>query len=156
MKLLKRLVVCLIVSMVLISAFGCVPTQKPNDADVTPDVGNTGAEAMSDITKSTPTPEPTGDPREVQYVLTPYQQDPTWYEKNGVKWDLPTYTPKKLEAHAKETIRRCLETDDVTDLIPLYSYENVMNLNYISRMKCFLTFFPVGITYEVKVQSTLV
>ena len=115
--------------MFIISAFGCVPTQKPNDADVTPDVGNTGAEAMSDITKSTPTPEPTGDPREVKYVLTQYQMDPDSY---GEKLDLPIYTLKELKEHAIETMRRCLEADDVTDMIPLYSYESALNLNFIS------------------------
>ena len=130
MKLLKRIAICLIASMFIISAFGCVPTQKPNDADVTPDVGNTGAEAMSDITKSTPTSEPTGDPREVQYVIETCQLDPDYFE---VKPDLPTFTYDQLMANAKECIKRCLEVDDVTDMIPLYSYENVLSLNFMSN-----------------------
>ncbi|MBS7307001.1 MAG: hypothetical protein KIG43_02865, partial [Eubacteriales bacterium] len=132
MKLLKRLVVCLIVSMVLISAFGCVPTQNPNDADGVPDTGNMDAEAMNDNVKPTvePTLDPMADTREVKYVLTQYQMDPDSY---GEKLDLPIYTLKELKEHAIETMRRCLEADDVTDMIPLYSYESALNLNFISE-----------------------
>ena len=126
----SKLTAFLALLLAMIMLIGCVaPVEKQNKDDE--DNEDPGIPVKVEPTVE-PTLDPMADTREVQYVLTPYQQDPTWYEKNGVKWDLPTYTPKKLEARAKETIRRCLETDDVTDLIPLYSYENVMNLNYIS------------------------
>ena len=74
-------------------------------------------------------PGKTPKPREVQYVITPYQQDPVWYEE---KLDLPVFKDGELDARATEAVKRSLNAEDVTDLIPLYSYENVLSLNFVS------------------------
>ena len=145
----SKLTAFLALLLAMIMLIGCVaPVEKQNKDDE--DNEDPGIPVKVEPTVE-PTLDPMADTREVQYVLTPYQQDPTWYEKNGVKWDLPTYTPKKLEARAKETIRRCLETDDVTDMIPLYSYESALNLNFISdadREKGKKAFHSAYIVYD--------
>ena len=74
-------------------------------------------------------PGKTPKPREVQYVITPYQQDPVWYEE---KLDLPVFKDGELDARATEAVKRSLNAEDVTDLIPLYSYENVLSLDFVS------------------------
>ena len=74
-------------------------------------------------------PGKTPKPRKVQYVITPYQEDPVWYEE---KLDLPVFKDGELDARATEAVKRSLNAEDVTDLIPLYSYENVLSLNFVS------------------------
>ena len=74
-------------------------------------------------------PGKTPKPRKVQYVILPCQEDPDDYEeKSGLQF----FEYGELDALAAEAVKRSLNTEDVTDLIPLYSYENVLNLNFIS------------------------
>ena len=61
-------------------------------------------------------PGKTPKPRKVQYVITPYQEDPVWYEE---KLDLPVFKDGELDARATEAVKRSLNAEDVTDLIPL-------------------------------------
>ena len=83
-----------------------------------------------------PTVEPMADKREVQYVITHYQRDPDYYYQRDPdyyeKANLRTYTSNELHRIAEETVKRSCRTDDVTSLIPLYSYEDVLSLNFIS------------------------
>ena len=74
-------------------------------------------------------PGTTPKPRKVQYVILPCQENPDNYEeKSGLQF----FEYGELDALAAEAVKRSLNTEDVTDLIPLYSYENVLNLNFIS------------------------
>ena len=133
MKPLKRIVVCIIASMFLIAMFGCEPAQKPADADIITNAENTDRETAlkraEAKVKPVLMPGKTPKPRKVQYVITPYQEDPVWYEE---KLDLPVFKDGELDARATEAVKRSLNAEDVTDLIPLYSYENVLSLNFVS------------------------
>ena len=133
MKPIKRIVACIIASMCLIAMFGCEPAQKPADADIITNAENTDRETAlkraEAKVKPVLMPGKTPKPREVQYVITPYQQDPVWYEE---KLDLPVFKDGELDARATEAVKRSLNAEDVTDLIPLYSYENVLSLNFVS------------------------
>ena len=133
MKPIKRIVACIIASMCLIAMFGCEPAQKPADADIITNAENTDRETAlkraEAKVKPVLMPGKTPKPRKVQYVITPYQEDPVWYEE---KLDLPVFKDGELDARATEAVKRSLNAEDVTDLIPLYSYENVLSLNFVS------------------------
>ena len=133
MKPIKRIVACIIASMCLIAAFGCTSTQKTADADMITNTENTDRE--TDLKRAAAKVKPvlmpgkTPKPRKVQYVILPCQEDPDDYEeKSGLQF----FEYGELDALAAEAVKRSLNTEDVTDLIPLYSYENVLNLNFIS------------------------
>ena len=74
-------------------------------------------------------PGKTPKPRKVQYVILPCQKDPDDYEEES---GLQFFEYGELDALAAEAVKRSLNTEDVTDLIPLYSYENVLSLNFVS------------------------
>ena len=74
-------------------------------------------------------PGKTPKPRRVQYVILPCQKDPDDYEEES---GLQFFEYGELDALAAEAVKRSLNTEDVTDLIPLYSYENVLSLNFVS------------------------
>ena len=133
MKPIKRIVACIIASMCLIAAFGCTSTQKTADADMITNAEN--ADRETDLKRAAAKVKPvlmpgkTPKPRKVQYVILPCQEDPDDYEeKSGLQF----FEYGELDALAAEAVKRSLNTEDVTDLIPLYSYENVLNLNFIS------------------------
>ena len=133
MKPIKRIVACIIASMCLIAAFGCTSTQKTADADMITNTENTDRE--TDLKRAAAKVKPvlmpgkTPKPRKVQYVILPCQEDPDDYEEES---GLQFFEYGELDALAAEAVKRSLNTEDVTDLIPLYSYENVLNLNFIS------------------------
>ena len=133
MKPIKRIVACIIASMCLIAMFGCEPAQKPADADIITNAENTDRE--TDLKRAEAKVKPvlmpgkTPKPRKVQYVILPCQEDPDDYEEES---GLQFFEYGELDALAAEAVKRSLNTEDVTDLIPLYSYENVLNLNFIS------------------------
>ena len=133
MKPIKRIVACIIASMCLIAMFGCEPAQKPADADIITNAENTDRE--TDLKRAEAKERPvlmpgkTPKPRKVQYVILPCQKDPDDYEEES---GLQFFEYGELDALAAEAVKRSLNTEDVTDLIPLYSYENVLNLNFIS------------------------
>ena len=74
-------------------------------------------------------PGKTPKPRKVQYVILPCQEDPDDYEEES---GLQFFEYGELDALAAEAVKRSLNTEDVTDLIPLYSYEDVLSLNFVS------------------------
>ncbi|MGN0766443.1 MAG: hypothetical protein ACI4NF_01760, partial [Christensenellales bacterium] len=99
MKPIKRIFACIIASMCLIAAFGCTSTQKTADADMITNAENTDRETALKRAeaKERPVlmPGKTPKPRKVQYVITPYQEDPVWYEE---KLDLPVFKDGELDA----------------------------------------------------------
>ena len=74
-------------------------------------------------------PGKTPKPRRVQYVILPCQENPDNYEEES---GLQFFEYGELDALAAEAVKRSLNTEDVTDLIPLYSYEDVLSLNFVS------------------------
>ena len=142
----SKLTALLALLLAMIMLIGCVaPVEKQNKDDE--DNEDPGIPVKVEPTVE-PTLDPMADTREVKYVLTQYQMDPDSYEE---KLDLAIYTLKELKEHAIETMRRCLEADDVTDMIPLYSYESALNLNFISdadREKGKKAFHSAYIVYD--------
>ena len=78
-----------------------------------------------------PTVEPTGDTRELHYVVWDCQwsSESFNYKGNSMR---PIYGYNELDDRAAKQAKTMMNTDDITEFIPLYSYEDVLRLNFVS------------------------
>ena len=79
-----------------------------------------------------PTVEPTGDTRELHYVVWDCQwsSESFNYKGNSMR---PIYGYNELDDRAAKQAKTMMNTDDITEFIPLYSYEDVLSLNYVNN-----------------------
>ena len=79
-----------------------------------------------------PTVKPTGDTRELHYVVWNCQRNSESYNYKGDSMR-PTYNGYyELDDRAVEQAKTMMNADDITEFIPLYSYEDVLSLNFVS------------------------
>ena len=78
-----------------------------------------------------PTVEPTGDTRELHYVVWDCQWSPESFNYKGNSMR-PIYGYNELDDRAAKQAKTMMNTDDITEFIPLYSYEDVLRLNFVS------------------------
>ncbi len=78
-----------------------------------------------------PTVEPTGDTRELHYVVWDCQWSPESFNYRGNSMR-PIYGYNELNDRAAKQAKTMMNTDDITEFIPLYSYEDVLSLNFVS------------------------
>ena len=77
-------------------------------------------------------PGKTPKPREVQYVIWNCQRNSESYNYKGDSMR-PTYNGYyELDDRAAKQAKTMMNTDDITEFIPLYSYEDVLRLNFVS------------------------
>ncbi len=77
-------------------------------------------------------PGTTPKPREVQYVVWNCQRSPESFNYKGDSMR-PTYNGYyELDDRAAKQAKTMMNTDDITEFIPLYSYEDVLSLNFVS------------------------
>ena len=77
-------------------------------------------------------PGKTPKPRKVQYVVWNCQRNSESYNYKGDSIR-PTYNGYyELDDRAVEQAKTMMNTDDITEFIPLYSYEDVLSLNFVS------------------------
>ena len=131
----NKLTAILALLLAAVMLAGCTPcVEKQNEDNENIDISVKVTPTAEPTVE--PTVEPMADKREVQYVITHYQRDPDYYYQRDPdyyeKANLRTYTSNELHRIAEETVKRSCRTDDVTSLIPLYSYEDVLSLNFIS------------------------
>ena len=78
-------------------------------------------------------PGKTPKPRKVQYVVWNCQRNSESYNYKGDSMR-PTYNGYyELDDRAVEQAKTMMNTDDITEFIPLYSYEDVLSLNYVNN-----------------------
>ena len=78
-------------------------------------------------------PGKTPKPRKVQYVVWNCQRNSESYNYKGDSIR-PTYNGYyELDDRAVEQAKTMMNTDDITEFIPLYSYEDVLSLNYVNN-----------------------
>ena len=77
-------------------------------------------------------PGKTPKPRKVQYVVWNCQRNSESYNYKGDSMR-PTYNGYyELDDRAAKQAKTMMNTDDITEFIPLYSYEDVLSLNFVS------------------------
>ena len=78
-------------------------------------------------------PGTTPKPRKVQYVIWNCQRNSESYNYKGDSIR-PIYNGYyELDDRAVEQAKTMMNTDDITEFIPLYSYEDVLSLNYVNN-----------------------
>ena len=78
-------------------------------------------------------PGKTPKPRKVQYVVWNCQRNSESYNYKGDSIR-PTYNGYyELDDRAVEQAKTMMNADDITEFIPLYSYEDVLSLNYVNN-----------------------
>ena len=121
----NKLTAILALLLAAIMLAGCAGSKQEITRSTEADLNRAGAKV-----KPVLMPECNPEKRSVQYVLKEYQHFPDRYEE---VFNLPTYTYEELEVRSVNRIALCFKTDDVTKLIPLYKYEDVIGLRYISE-----------------------
>ena len=76
-------------------------------------------------------PGKTPKPRKVQYVVWNCQRNSESYNYKGNSMR-PIYGYNELDDRAVEQAKTMMNADDITEFIPLYSYEDVLSLNFVS------------------------
>ena len=77
-------------------------------------------------------PGKTPKPRELHYVVWDCQwsSESFNYKGNSMR---PIYGYNELDDRAAKQAKTMMNTDDITEFIPLYSYEDVLSLNYVNN-----------------------
>ena len=76
-------------------------------------------------------PGKTPKPRELHYVVWDCQWSPESFNYKGNSMR-PIYGYNELDDRAAKQAKTMMNTDDITEFIPLYSYEDVLRLNFVS------------------------
>ena len=77
-------------------------------------------------------PGKTPKPRESHYVVWDCQWSPESFNYKGNSMR-PIYGYNELDDRAAKQAKTMMNTDDITEFIPLYSYEDVLSLNYVNN-----------------------
>ena len=77
-------------------------------------------------------PGKTPKPRELHYVVWDCQWSPESFNYKGNSMR-PIYGYNELDDRAAKQAKTMMNTDDITEFIPLYSYEDVLSLNYVNN-----------------------
>ena len=77
-------------------------------------------------------PGTTPKPRELHYVVWDCQWSPESFNYKGNSMR-PIYGYNELDDRAAKQAKTMMNTDDITEFIPLYSYEDVLSLNYVNN-----------------------
>ena len=107
---------------------GCAGSKQEITRSTEADLNRAGAKV-----KPVLMPGKTPKPREVQYVVWNCQRNSESYNYKGDSIR-PTYNGDyELDDRAVEQAKTMMNTDDITEFIPLYSYEDVLSLNYVNN-----------------------
>ena len=77
-------------------------------------------------------PGKTPKPRELHYVVWDCQWSPESFNYKGNSMR-PIYGYNELDDRAAKQAKTMMNADDITEFIPLYSYEDVLSLNYVNN-----------------------
>ncbi len=135
----NKLTAILALLLAAIMLAGCAGSVETSSEEVYADtsasahaIQNGAAETVQNMTakegKTMPQSTAEYGERELHHIIKLCQTDTETYAET----EYPVYTYEELNERAMRAITRCENVDDVTPMIPLYLYEEVLNLNSVS------------------------